>query len=277
MPTVALEHATIDYREWGPTDSSHPPVLFVHGMINSGLLWGGVAEQLARQGFRCIAPTWPLGAHTIPVNAGADLSPLGVATMINEFMSALDLSEVTLVGNDLGGGICQFLIDAHPDRIGRVVLTNCDALDEFPPFPFSAALLLMRGPVSIGAMMWPMGFTPLRHSPFGVGPLVSNPDPELTASWFAPCRKDRRIRRDLATLVRHLRATDVTELVARLPRFAKPVTVVWGQVDRAFTPSLGRRLAALFPHSTLIEVPNARTFVSLDNPTAVADAITSTC
>ncbi len=51
------------------------------------------------------------------------------------------------------------------------------------------------------------------------------------------------------------------------------MTIVWGQRDRAFTPALGRRLAALFPNSTLIEVPDARTFVSLDKPTAVVDAI----
>jgi pimeloyl-ACP methyl ester carboxylesterase len=53
------------------------------------------------------------------------------------------------------------------------------------------------------------------------------------------------------------------------------VTIVWGQRDRAFTPALGRRLAALFPNGTLIEVPGARTFVSLDAPAAVIDAITT--
>jgi pimeloyl-ACP methyl ester carboxylesterase len=50
---------------------------------------------------------------------------------------------------------------------------------------------------------------------------------------------------------------------------------VWGQRDRAFTPALGRRLAALFPNGSLIEVPGARTFVSLDAPAAVIDAITT--
>jgi pimeloyl-ACP methyl ester carboxylesterase len=48
---------------------------------------------------------------------------------------------------------------------------------------------------------------------------------------------------------------------------------VWGQRDRAFTRALGRRLAALFPNGALIEVPEARTFVSLDAPAAVIDAI----
>jgi pimeloyl-ACP methyl ester carboxylesterase len=61
-----------------------------------------------------------------------------------------------------------------------------------------------------------------------------------------------------------------------LHRFTKPVTVVWGLDDHCFTPELGRRLAALFPDSTMIEVPDASTFVPLDNPAAVSEAITQT-
>lgn len=113
MPQAVLKQATIDYRELGPEDSPHPPVLFVHGALVDGRLWAHVADGLARQGFRCIVPTWPLGAHTIAVNDGADLSPPGLATMIRDFMAAVGLADVTLVGNDSGGGLCQFVIDAH--------------------------------------------------------------------------------------------------------------------------------------------------------------------
>lgn len=65
--------------------------------------------------------------------------------MIHEFMVALDLADVTLVGNDTGGGLCQLVIDAHPDLVGRLVLTNCDAFETFPPFPFPAVFALLRG------------------------------------------------------------------------------------------------------------------------------------
>jgi pimeloyl-ACP methyl ester carboxylesterase len=102
---------------------------------------------------------------------------------------------------------------------------------------------------------------------------LTDPDPALTDSWLEPCRHDARICRDLATLVRHVAKTDLTDVATRLRRFTKPVTIVWGQRDRAFTPALGRRLAALFPNGALIEVPEARTFVSLDAPAAVIDAI----
>jgi len=272
MPQAVLDQATIAYRVLGPADSPHPPVVFVHGILVDSRLWDRVADGLASRGFRCYLPDWPLGSHTIPVNDGAELSPRAVATMIRDFIVKLCLSDVTLVGSDTGGGLCQLVIDAYPDLAGRVVLTNCDAFDKFPPFPFTLVFALLRGPKSIKVLFEQMRIKALRHSPLGFGLLV-HPDPQLTASWLEPGRTDVRIRRDLARLLRAVARTDLTDVSMRMARFTKPVTLVWGQRDRAFTPSLGRRLAAVFPNSTLIEVPDARTFVSLDSPSAVIDAI----
>jgi pimeloyl-ACP methyl ester carboxylesterase len=272
MPQVRLQGATIEYRELGPADSEHPPVLFVHGILVDHGLWMKVAESLARNGFRCILPDWPLGSHTIPVDPDVALTPVTVAETINGFITALDLRDVTLVGNDTGGGLCQLLIDAHPESVGRLVLTNCDAFDKFPPFPFNAVFAIMRGPTSIRVLSKLMKVAALRRSPLGYGLLLRRDD-ALTASWVRPTSTDPRIARNLATLLRGVGAMDLTDVATRLSRFTKPVTVVWGQADRCFTPSLGRRLAALFPNAVMIEVPGARTFVALDAPAAVVDAI----
>jgi len=273
MAELALRQATIEYQEFGPKDSAPPPVLFVHGILVDGQLWRDVAENLARRGFRCIVPTWPLGSHTIPVREASALSLPGVAEIINDAIVALDLSDVTLVGSDTGGGLCQLVVDAHPDRIGRLVLTNCDAFDKCPPPPFDMAFGVLRGPISIKALFGPLRLRALRHSSLGFGLLINKPDPHLTAAWLQPCLKDSRICRDLAALLRQVAKTDLTDVATRLPRFTKPVTLVWGQSDRCFTPSLGRRLAGVFSNGKLIEVPDAKTFVSLDNPDAVIDAI----
>jgi pimeloyl-ACP methyl ester carboxylesterase len=246
MAELALKQATIEYEQFGPQDSAHPPVLFVHGILVDGRLWRDVAENLARRGFRCIVPTWPLGSHTIPVKEATALSLPGVAEIIK---------------------------DAYPDRIGRLVLTNCDAFDKCPPYPFDVAFGVLRGPISIKALFGPLRWQTLRHSSLGYGLLINQPDPHLTAAWLQPCLKDSRICRDLAALLRQVAKADLTEVATRLPRFTKPVTVVWGQLDRCFTPSLGRRLAGLFSNGKLIEVPDAKTFVALDNPGAVIDAI----
>ncbi len=273
MPHITLPQATIEYRELGPHDSALPPVLFVHGAVVDSRLWSGVADRLAGQGFRCIVPNWPLGSHTIPVTDRKALSPEGVAELIHDFITALDLRELTLVGNDTGGGVCQFLIDAHPERIGRLVLTNCDAFDKFPPFPFNVVFALMRSTASTRVLAAAMAPKALRHSPVGYGLLAHRLDPALTASWIKPASTDSRIAGDFAALARGIGRTDLTGVAPRLHRFTKPVRLVWGTDDRCFTPALGHRLAALFPDSSMVEVPGARTFVPLDNPGAVVDAI----
>jgi pimeloyl-ACP methyl ester carboxylesterase len=274
MPQVRLEQATIEYRVLGPDDSSHPPVLFIHGILVDHRLWLKVAEELARNGFRCVLPDLPLGSHSIPVDRSVPLTPVTVAELIHEFIVELDLQDVTLVGNDTGGGLCQLLIDAHPDDVGRLVLTNCDAFEKFPPFPFNLVFALMRGPRSIKALAGPMRIPAIRNSPLGFGLLLERDD-ELTASWIEPMLSDPRIAQNLATLLRAVGAMDLNDVATRLPRFTKPVTIVWGMADRCFTPALGRRLAALFPNATMVEVPGARTFVARDEPAAVVDAIST--
>jgi pimeloyl-ACP methyl ester carboxylesterase len=246
----------------------------VHGVLVNANLWRKVAPRLAESGLRAITLELPLGSHERPARTDGELSPGTTAAAIIQACDELGLEDVTLVGNDTGGGLCQLVIDAYPDLAGRLVLTNCDAFDKFPPFPFDLVFALLRGPVSIKVLFEQMRFKALRHSPLGFGLLVT-PDPQLTASWLEPGRTDVRIRRDLARLLRAVAKTDLTDVSTRLHRFTKPVTIVWGQRDRAFTPALGRRLAALFPASTLVEVPGARTFVSLDAPSAVIDAITT--
>ena len=169
-------------------------MLFIHGILVDHRLWTEVAEGLARRGFCCILPTLPLGSHTIPIDENAELSPIWVAKLIGDFITELDLTDVTLVGNDTGGGLCQLVIDAYPEQVGRLVLTNCDAFDSFPPCPFTAISAVRRGPKSIGLMLGQMQWKALRHSPLGFGLLATNPDPALTASWLEPSRTDSRIR-----------------------------------------------------------------------------------
>src|SRR3979411_1589515 len=161
MPSVDLPGGTLNYRIAGPEDAQRP-VVFVHGFLVNGELWTGVAEALAARGVRSYAPDLPLGSHTTALNAGADRTPRGIARMIISFLEALELEDVTLVGNDSGGALSQFLIDTAPSRIGRLVLTNCDAFDKSPPAPFDQMFKAGRSTAGLKAMLTPMRATPLR-------------------------------------------------------------------------------------------------------------------
>ena len=110
MSIIEINAGTIHFEEFGPKDGR--PVVFVHGYMMGGQLWRGVAARLAERGLRCIAPTWPLGAHPEPLRPGADRSIHGVARIVADTMGALDLDDVVIVGNDTGGVVTQ-LVAVH--------------------------------------------------------------------------------------------------------------------------------------------------------------------
>jgi len=274
MPSVTIAGGTLDYRTLGPADSELPPVVFVHGFLVDSTLWDPVAAQLADHGVRSVLVDWPLGSHRTPMNAEADLSPIGVARMINEVLDALGLTDVTLVGNDTGGALCQLLLADDASRIGRLVLTNCDAFENFPPKAFVPLFHIAKHPLLTKAMLAPTRLRAIRHSPLAYGLLLRAPrDAEMTRRWIAPSLGDRAIRDDIARFARAFDGKALVAIAPALREFTGPTRIVWGTSDRCFTLSSARRLADAFADARLIEVPEATTFVSIDAPDAVTAAI----
>lgn len=102
---VELPQGPLRYRERG----RGPALLFLHGFLVNGDLWRKLVPELAEHA-RCITPDLPLGSHTAPMQPGADLSPPGIALLVDDFMAALELDDVTVAGNDTGGALpatCQ--------------------------------------------------------------------------------------------------------------------------------------------------------------------------
>src|SRR5262245_56338991 len=255
MTVIDIPQGRIEYRAAGPAASTAPPVVFVHGLLVNAELWTKVADALAGHGIRSYAPDLPLGSHRIPWPADTDLRPRGIARLINEFIAALELTDVTLVGNDTGGALCQFLIDADHRRIGRLVLTNCDAFDQFPPAPFGLIVKVGRRPARLRAMMASVRPKVLRHSVLGFGGLVRDPlDPALTRRWITPALTDAAVRRDTAAFLRQVDAKELLDVSTRLGRFPKPVRLVWGDADPFFKIGFARRLRDAFADATLVEI-----------------------
>ena len=143
--TIDLPAGTIHYRVSGPEDGR--PVVFVHGFLVDDTLWADVPERLAEAGFRDLRAHLAAGvARRRRCGRTPSSARARVARIILSFLEALDLHDVILVGNDTGGAVCQFLLDEDASRIGRLVLTNCDAFDTFPPFPFNLLFRLRPAP-----------------------------------------------------------------------------------------------------------------------------------
>jgi pimeloyl-ACP methyl ester carboxylesterase len=268
MNEVRLPQGTIRYREIG----SGEPIVLVHGLLTNGELWRDVAPRLAAD-FRVIVPDWPLGSQQLPLEPGADLSPPGLAKIVAGFLEALQLENVTLVGNDTGGAICQLVAVHHPERVGRLVLTPCDAYENFLPPAFRPLQALARIPGSVFALAQALRPRAARRLPLAYGWIMKRPDDALTDSWLQPARSSRAIRGEIASILKGISKRYTLEAAERFKDFKKPVLLAWAPEDRFFTLRYAERLARAFPDARLELIEDSYTFVALDQPERTAELI----
>ncbi|GAC67729.1 alpha/beta fold hydrolase [Gordonia soli] len=254
-----------------------PTIVFVHGMSVNAAAWRRVVPALADE-FDCVTADWPFGAHQMPMSPDADLSAPGIADIIASTIERLGLSDVTLVGNDGGGLLTQVMVTRHPHRIGRVVLTNCDAYENFPPPEFDYLCRVARLPVSprlasaalrpafVGRLFgrWCRGF----------GGLHRHPVPDAVIDHhLRGLRESPEVFRDF---VKFLRSVDAEHAITAARGFGdvhQPVLVAWAPGDRFFPEHHAHRLAADFPDARLEFIDDSNTWVAEDNPDRVIELI----
>jgi pimeloyl-ACP methyl ester carboxylesterase len=272
MAEIELSAGPILYEDTG---GEGPVIVLCHGLLMTASLWDEVVEELG-PGFRCVRPTLPLGAHRRPMRADADLSLRGQVRLLAEFLERLELQEVTLVFNDWCGA--QLLVAEGRDaRVGRLVLASCETDDNYPPgLPGRVAALAARLPGGLAAVLKPLRIRALRRLPMTFGLMSKRPiSDELVDQWLEPALTNPAIRADLRKYAGDTRQgrRQLVKANSRLAGFAKPVLVAWAAEDKVMPVTAGRRLAASFPNSRFVEIPDSRTLIPVDQPRALADAI----
>lgn len=269
---IELSAGTIEYEDTG---GEGPAIVLLPGLMMDASLWEQVIAELSPD-HRCVAPTLPMGAHSHPMHADADLSPHGLARLVSELLDRLDLNDVTLIGNDTGGAIVQLLACDGATRVRRIVLVSCDAFDNFPPGLTGKTLVLTGklSPTMFGLFTQQMRFRPLRRLPLAFGWLTKRGD-AATARWIKPVLKQREIRRDTVRMLRGIAAQRhlMLEAAECLPGFERPALIVWASQDRVMPPEDGRRLAELLPQGRLVEIPDSYTLIPLDQSARLVEAI----
>ncbi len=271
MSTIDISAGTIHYAATGPENGR--PVVFVHGYLMGGQLWREVGERLAGLGLRCIAPTWPLGAHPQPLRPGADRTITGVAGMVAEVLAALDLDDVVLVGNDTGGVVTQLVAVHHPERLGALVLTSCDAFEHFPPPILKPVILAAKSKAVFRTAIQAMRAPAARKRAYDG--LAHRDIDELTREWVRPALSDPGVAEDLRRFTLSLRTQVTTGVAARLPEFDKPALIAWSADDVFFPQEDGPRLAATIPDARLEVIEGSRTFSMVDRPDRLADLLST--
>jgi len=269
MATIDLPSGTLHYHQSG----SGPPIVFLHGYLMGANLWDPVVRLLAGQ-FRCIAPELPFGAHPTPMHRDADLTTAGLGRLVADFLGALDLREVTLVGNDSGGAIAQVVAARHPHRLSGLVLATCDAFDNYPPKLFRPLIAAARVGM-LTPLLASLKIRPARSMPSAYGWLTHHQPPHaLIDGWIANYLADKGVRRDTRRLTAAMGDDAfMGQIAAELAGFTKPVLLAWAADDKFFPLQHARRLAGILPDARLELIRGSRTWVMRDQPEHTAHLI----
>lgn len=270
VKTAETAAGAVRYRDTGGIGE---PVLLIHSLLLDPDLYADVVPRLVTHGYRCVLPELPLGGHAVALHDDADRTPEGLANLIVSVLDHADVGRASVVGVDTGGALAQMLMAHHRNRVDKVVLTACDAYEEFPPRSLLGRLLKPAlHPYTIGVT------ARATRARWGRRALVPRPvthrgvDDPLLVQWTAGLR-DPRIRRDL-TLAFAAMDGRYTLRAAELNRdFPREVLIAWGDDDRLFKRRLALRLEHDLPHVRLTTLTNCAAFAAIDQPEQLADLI----
>jgi|SRR6516165_6443235 pimeloyl-ACP methyl ester carboxylesterase len=257
-----------------------PVLVFFAGALANGELWRDVVVALQDR-YRCITVDLPLGAHPWPLSEGADRSATSLARLLLDCLDLLEVADATVVANDTAGGLVLLsLATGHPalGRVGRLVLTNCENYDQFPPDKLKKAVAMCRrtprlARAAMRLQMW-LGHRSAAVRRRGLAAVCARGlDDERAEAIAGPAWRDRRVAGDLVAALAGEGPQLLIDATAAIPQFDRPVLVIWGDACGFFPMAGAQRLASDFPRATLVPVPRAKTWVPVDNPAAVADAI----
>ena len=257
------------YRRAG----SGPPVVLVHGMVNSSRHWGAVAARLAEH-HDVIAPD--LVGHGDSATPRGDYSLGAHAAVIRDLLSALGIERATVVGHSLGGGVAMVFFWQFPQRVERLALVSSGGLGrEVSPLLRTASLPGVKGLISAAAHPRVTGAlhdrgTALRARGSGLGVQLQAVARALRPLETPGAREAfvQTLRAVIDPRGQRVSANDRLYLLEAIPTL-----IAWGDRDRTIPAAHGRAAHAALPNSRFVTLPGAAHFPHLETPDALADAL----
>jgi pimeloyl-ACP methyl ester carboxylesterase len=256
--TVQTASGRISYTEQG----TGPVALFVHGVLLNGHLWRHQLADLSDIR-RCLAVD--LLAHgDTEITPDQDVSVTANARMLTEFLDALKVDQVDIVGNDSGGGIAQIFAALYPQRVRSLTLTDCDTHNNWPPEAFKPFLAMAAAGGLRGTLEAMLSDKSVYRSPQALGPAYEHPEQLSDDSIETYLRPFMRSAQRTLDLQRFLAAFDNKHTLAiedRLKTLKSPTLIVWGTDDVYFDVKWSRWLADNIPGARRrVEFEGARIF-----------------
>lgn len=250
---------------------SGPAALFLHGFPLNGFQWRGAFDRLA--GIRrCLAPDF-LGLGYTKVAPGQSRDPQAQVDMLVAFLDERGVDKVDLIANDSGGGVAQFFLVQHPERVRTLLLTNCDTEPDCPPPALKPVLDLSREGKFVEQWLAPdLADKNRARSAQGLGAVFSfraSPTDEAVHMYLGPLVRDPDNTHAYAL---GLERNFLAGIEPKLKASRVPTRIVWGMADDIFLPSSPDYLDRTFGASRGVrKIPEAKLFFPEEFPDVIAE------
>ena len=263
---VELHGHRVIYRIAG----SGPPVVLIHGMVNSSRHWEEVALRLADE-YTVVAPD--LIGHGDSATPRGDYSLGAHAASIRDLLAAIGIDQATLVGHSLGGGVAMQFFYQFPQRTERIVLVSSGGLGrDVSPLLRTAALPGASGLLSLAAhrhvldALWGAGRR-LRQRGSARGVYLQAIARALRP-LEAPAAREAFLQTLRSVIDVHGQRVSARDRLYLLQ--ALPTLIVWGERDNTIPLDHGREAHAAAPGSRFETLPRAAHFPHLEDPDGLA-------
>jgi pimeloyl-ACP methyl ester carboxylesterase len=226
-----------------------PPVVLVHGFGANGFTWNRWLPQLTKT-HRAVVVEMK-GAGSSPKPRGAEYGPHEQALLLHRLILQQDLSEITLVGHSLGGGVALLaalrLLDESPGRLKRMVLIAPASYHQ--PIPYFIGLAAR--PI-LGSLM--LRFLPKAFLMRQALKMAYHNRSLISASQIQAYAEPVRTpdgQHALSRMAQQIVPGDLDDFVARYPELKVPTLLMWGRQDRIVPLRFGEKLDEDLPHSHL--------------------------
>jgi len=232
------------------------PLVYLHGsggILEADGLLAGLAEE-----HEVYAPELPGFGESTGEELLEDMLDFTLHGW--DVVNALGLDRPALVGHSMGGMIGAEMACVSPERVEHLGLIAPAGLwlDEHPVADIFAVL-----PQSLPALLF---HDPARGVAALTGGVDFSDDDALVGFFVENARR-------LGTAGKLLFPIPNRRLSKRLYRLTARTTLVWGESDRLMPPVYATRWKELIPDAEVVMVPDAGHMVTLEQPSAVIDAL----
>lgn len=243
-----------------------PPVLLIHGIPTSKLLWRGVMPELSRT-HRVIAPDM-LNYGNADKPARADVSIAAQARLMVGVLDALGVPRADVVAHDIGGGVAEIMAVRWPERVKKLVLSNAVCFDSWPIPEF----IPLQKPGAEADMSVPAfedmlrGFLP--NGVYRSQTLTQEAIDTIMEPWLGEAGK-RALFRNL----RRLNSEYTQAIAGELEELEHETLVLWGTQDPFQKPAYAYQLADTIPNAQMTWIEEAAHWIMEEKPEEVTSVV----